>query len=212
MAGGGGHRLPILMAHSRRWTCIPVVLCWAWAVGPFEAGRRACECCGGRGQRESRPQLWAESWTRGSSPSSVPSQGSDVSSRQEGRAPGTPWALTKCLLPSPWWPPGRGACWFLPCSSEPICWARGRPQAREEVGGDLSPWLIFQNPEMPLLPQDYGMKLGVRRRGGGFAPRASFPLPDGTRKTVLILLGKKQITFSPGKLARGEGACPSYAI
>ena len=56
---------------------------------------------GGRGQRESRPQPWAESGTRGSSPSSVPSQGSDVSSQQEGPAPGTPWALTKCLLPSP---------------------------------------------------------------------------------------------------------------
>ena len=30
-------------------------------------------------------------------------------------------------------------------------------------------------------------------------PGGSFPLPDGTRKTVLIPVGKKQVTFSPGK-------------
>lgn len=30
-------------------------------------------------------------------------------------------------------------------------------------------------------------------------PGGSFPLPDGTRKAVLILVGKKQITCSPGK-------------
>lgn len=43
-------------------------------------------------------------------------------------------------------------------------------------------------------------------------PEAGFPLPKGTRKAELILLGKKQITFSPGKLAGETVPAPATLL
>lgn len=92
------------------------------------------------------------------------------------------------------------------------CWREDAPGAREEAGGEQSPRLVFQTRGCRSCRGIMGLKLGVRRRGGGFAPRDQCFAPRRHQEGVLILLGKGRIIFGPGKLAGERAPAPAVPL